>query len=200
MRSSGLALGAVAIALAAFSAAQAQTTAYEPGEGSPNNIVLSIPVTASVGGQCGFSTAPTGSYHDPDLTDGFGNQDFPFTLQCTVASRVAVVSSNGGLKTSIGAVPSGYTDLVPYNVELNLVGDSGVTPQTALCAVANLVAAGSCTFRGPANTATGLRLDGPSNNQVGSFVRVSAPGMGSSIFVASNGYADTLTVTLSPSP
>ena len=42
----------------------AQTTAYAVGQGAPNSIALSIPVTASVGGRCSFKTgsAPTGTY------------------------------------------------------------------------------------------------------------------------------------------
>ncbi len=194
-------LCAAAAAAALMSAAQAQT-AYAVGQGSPNNIQLSVPVTASVGGQCGFSTAPNGSYHDNDLTDGIPNVDFPFTLQCTVASRVAIVSSNGGLKASVGAVPGGYTDLVPYNVLLNLVGDA-VSPVSGTCAAATLSATSGapCAFRGPASTSLGLYLSGSSVGQVGSYVRVSAPGYSSGdVFVASNTYADTLTVTVSASP
>lgn len=191
----------LSVALVLPKPAEAQT-AYAVGQGSPNNITLSVPVTASVGGQCGFSTAPSGSYNDPDLTDGIPNVDFPFTLQCTVASRVAIVSTNGGLKTSVGAVPVGYTDLVPYNVQLDLVGDS-VAPVTGTCAAATLSASSGapCGFRGPASTSVGMYLSGSSVGQTGSKVRVSAPGYSSgNIFVASNAYADTLTVTVSASP
>ncbi len=194
--------GLACVAASAWiSGAQAQT-AYAVGQGSPNNITLSVPVTASVGGQCGFSTAPNGAHYDPDLTDGIPNVDFPFVLECTVASRVAIVSSNGGLKASVGPVASGYTDLVPYNVALNLVGDS-VAPVSGSCAAATLAAASGapCAFRGPATTSQGLRLSGTSVNQTGSYVRVSAPGYSSGdVFVASNTYADTLTVTVSASP
>lgn len=193
---------AVAIAVTSGIPSAAAQTAYAVGEGSPNNIQLTVPVTATVGGQCGFSTAPNGSHHDNDLTDGIPNVDFPFVLECTVASRVAIVSSNGGLKASAGVIPVGYTDLVPYNVLLNLVGDS-VSPVSGACAAASLSATSGapCSFRGPASTTVGMNLPGSSVGQTGSYVRVSAPGYTSGdIFVASNTYADTLTVTVSASP
>jgi len=53
---------------------RAQIIAYAGG--SPSNIVLSLPVTASVGGRCGFAPG----------------QDFPFTLECAAPFRAAVIS------------------------------------------------------------------------------------------------------------
>ena len=79
----------------------AQTTAYAVGQGSPNQIILSIPVTASVGGRCGFAagSAPAGTYNQPNFDVTGLNHDFEFKLECTGPSRVAVVSANGGLLT-----------------------------------------------------------------------------------------------------
>lgn len=178
----------------------AATTAYAVGQGSPNNIPLAIPVTASVSTSCGFATAPNDTYFAPNLDQGFSH-DTAFVLQCTAPLRVAVVSSNGGLLTP-GAAPSGYTALAPYTVSLNIVGDGGVTASGA-CAAATLTATAgaTCAFRGPSTAAQGLKLNAPSNNQAGSYVRISAPiYAGPSTLLASTGYADTLTVTLSVSP
>jgi hypothetical protein len=81
-------------------------------------------------------------------------------------------------------------------VTLNVVQNAGTA--TGTCAVANLVTGGSCTFRGPATTTQGLAV-AVSQNQPGSYLRVSAPiYAGANILVASTGYTDTLTVTLSP--
>lgn len=190
---------ALALACTPAIPAFAQTTAYAVGQGSPNQIALSIPVTASVGGRCGFAagSAPSGTYDQPNF-DVLGlNHDFIFELECTGPSRVAVVSTNGGLKTA-GAVPAGYTTLAPYDVTLNLVGSSATANQT--CQVATLVAGSTCTFLGPASTTQGLRLNANSIEQNGTYLRVSAPPYtGASQLVAGN-YADTLTVTVSTSP
>jgi hypothetical protein len=107
-----------------------------------------------------------------------------------------VVSSNGAL-IAPGVAPAGYTTSAPYDVTLNVVQNAG-GPATGTCAVANLVTGGSCTFRGPASTSQGL-LVAVSQNQSGSYIRVGAPiYAGANTLVASTGYADTLTVTLSP--
>jgi hypothetical protein len=179
--------------------AAAQTTAYAAGQGSPNQIVLSIPVTASVGGRCAFATggAPSGTYDQPNF-DVIGlNHDFTFALECTGPSRVAVVSTNGGLKTA-GSAPTGYSTLAPYDVTLNLVGSSATANQT--CQVATLVTGSTCTFLGPASTAQGLRLASNSINQTGTYLRVSAPPYAGATQLVSGNYADTLTVTVSASP
>ncbi len=176
--------------------AQAQTTAVAGG--SPANITLSIPVTASVATRCSFSVS--GTYDAPEITTGF-THDFGMTLQCSTAVRVAVVSANGGLLAAVATPPLGYGRLAPYDVALSLVGNSGVPTVTATCAVAMLTAtAGApCTFRGPAGSSQGLRLGGASTAASGSYLRVSAPVYaGSETLIASTTYADTLTVTVSP--
>jgi hypothetical protein len=188
-----------AFAIACLSAApvQAQTTAYAVGQGSPNEINLSIPVTASVGGRCGFAEAPSGTYNQPDFdVIGLAN-DFEFELECTGPSRVAVVSQNGGLLAP-GMVPSGYTTLAPYDVTLNLVGSGG--PVNATCEVATLVSGSTCEFLGPATTTQGLRLTSTSINQTGTYLRVSAPPYAGTTQLVSGTYADILTVTVSASP
>jgi hypothetical protein len=180
----------------AASGAMAQTTAYAPGDGAPNSLQLSIPVTASVRAQCGFATAPSGTHNEPNFDTHAWSHDFPFIIDCSVASRVAVVSANGALLTS-GSAPPGYTTSAPYDVALNVVLDAG-GPAAASCPVANLTTGGSCTFRGPAAVGQGLAV-AVTHNQPGSYVRVSAPAyVGANILVASTGYADTLVVTLSP--
>lgn len=177
----------------------AQTTAYAVGQGSPNEIVLSIPVTASVGGRCGFAagSAPSGTYDQPDFDVTGLNHDFLFELECTGPSRVAVVSTNGGLLTG-GSAPSGYTTLAPYDVTLNLVGSSDTA--NATCEVATLVTGSTCSFLGPASTTQGLRLNANSISQNGSYLRVSAPPYAAAAQLVAGNYADILTVTVSASP
>lgn len=180
-------------------AAHAQTTAYAAGQGSPNQISLQVQVQASVGGRCGFaaSALPTGSFDQPDFDVTGFTHDFPFALECTGPSRVAVVSSNGGLLTG-GAVPAGYATKAPYDVALHLVGANGSADAT--CAVATLVSGGSCPFRGPATTGDGLRLAASSVGQPGTYLRVSAPAYAASEILAAGRYADTLIVTVSVAP
>lgn len=179
----------------------AQTTAV--AHGSPSNITLSIPVKASIASVCGFATGamPSESFTIPtDLNNAF-THDVGFVLQCTVASRIAVVSSNGGLRTSASA-PPGYTGLRKYNVALHVVGDTGVTPADANCAsVALKPTDASCSFFGTATATVGLPLSGSSYNQAGSYLRVSSAAYADApILLAANNYADTLTVTLSAAP
>jgi hypothetical protein len=197
MRKAALACAVVAGLWCGQSAAQ--TTAYAPGHGSPNSIVLSVPVTASINNHCGFATAPSGTYNQPDFDDVGLFHDFSFTLDCTLPLRVGVVSSNGGLLASAGSLPSGYIDFAPYDVTLNLVGDA--VNASATCAAATLTTGSTCTtFLGPATTTQGLRLNGPANQTTGSYLRVSAPPYpGPDVLVAAT-YNDTLVVTLSASP
>ena len=184
-------------ALLGAAPASAQTTAYAGG----NPIVLSIPVTASVGGRCGFATggAPSGTYSQADFDKQGLSSTFAFTLNCTGPSRVAVVSSNGGL-VAPGSAPTGYTARAGYDVTLNLVASDGKTTANATCTAATLTAAGTCAFRGPASTTQGLRLASASTNQTGSFVRVSAPPVTSGPQLIAGTYTDTLTITLSVAP
>jgi hypothetical protein len=182
------------LAMATSAKAQLSTgTVYHPNSGT-----LYVPVTASVGGRCGFVEAPDGSedYPDFDVT-GVPATQFPFVLECTGPSRVAIVSENGGLETG-GVAPVGYATLAPYDVKLNLVANNTANNVTATCAVADLVGAGGCSFRGPATTTDGLLLPSASTNQTGSYVEVSAPPYAGTDLLVSGSYADTLTVTLSP--
>jgi hypothetical protein len=185
--------------LAMPSGADAQTTAFAAGQGSPNQIALQVQVLASVGGRCGFSATgvPNGSFDQPNFDVNGFTHDFPFQLECTGPSRVAVVSSNGGLLTS-GTVPVGYAAKAPYDVLLNLVGANSTV--NATCAAASLAAGGSCPFRGPATAGQGLRLAASSINQVGTFLRVSAPTYAAPDVLAAGNYADTLIVTVSVAP
>lgn len=181
--------------LAAGTATKAQSqTAYAGG--SP--ILLTIPVTASIGGRCGFAdgAAPSGSFHKDNFDrDGFSAQ-FNFSLNCTGPSRVAVASSNGGLLNS-AAAGTGYANKADYTVTLNLAANNGSTVQ-ASCAASSMASGGSCSFAGQASTTQGLRLASAAVNQSGSFLRVNAaPQTGATVLVQGN-YADALTVTISP--
>jgi len=192
-------LAAVFAGLAA-TATQAQT-AYAAGQGSPNSVVLGIPVTASVGAACGFASgaAPNGNYTFADFEAGF-SRDTSFILNCNGPSRLAIVSANGGLLTS-GTAVSGYANIAPYTVDVRMTGNGGVASD-ASCPAATLKSStvSPCLLRGPVTPTVGLELNGPSNGQVGSYVRISAPiYAGSNVLVASNAYADTLTITLGAS-
>ena len=192
------------LALLLASPAAAQTTAYAPGDGTPNSIALTIDVKASVGGRCGFAEngAPSGTFDQRNFDVTGFTHDFLFTLNCTGPSRVGVVSSNGGLKTA-GTAQSGYAVLAPYDVSLHLVSNTAATAD-ATCAAATLVAGtGTCSdFLGPASTTQGLRIAAPSTNQTGSYLRVAAAAYNQAIgpTLIAGEYADTLTVTLSASP
>ena len=194
---------AAACAIGAASNASAQCTgscttpvAYAPGDGAPNVAQLNVPVTATVAAPCGFTTAPSGTHNEPNFDDHAWQHDFGFTINCSVASRIAVQSANGALKAQ-GVAPVGYTLSGPYDVTLNVVQNVG-GPATATCPVATLSTGGGCSFIGPATTSQGLAV-AVSQNQPGSYLRVSAPiYAGANVLVANNGYADTLTVTLSP--
>jgi hypothetical protein len=189
------------VALLCATPAYAQATAVAGG--NPDRIDVAIPVTASIATRCGFATgaAPSGTYNTPDLNNGF-THDFTFKLQCSGPLRVAVVSAHGGLSASVGTPPPGYTAFAPYQVTLSLAGDAGVPQASAACDAQALVLTASppCSFRGPASSDQGLRLDGSSGGVSGSYLRVSAPVYaGTGNLVASSAYRDTLTVTLSTS-
>lgn len=170
-------------------------TIYEGG-----SLPLSVPVTASVGGVCGFGAAvPQGSFDAGAIDTTAWTHDFNFEIDCNVASRVAVVSLNGGLKTPGTIADAGYVGLAPYTVELNLAGNT--TSIVMSCDVANLEASVGtpCSFRGPASTTEGLRLAEPSQGQT-SYLRVSAPAYGGPGNLVSGSYGDTLTVTIAAAP
>ena len=195
---------AFAAGVTPFAPLSAQTTVYAPGDGSPNQAQLPINVLASVGGRCGFADlgAPSGTFDQRNFDVTGFTHDFLFSLNCTGPARVGIVSSNGGLKTG-GPAPSGYAVLAPYDVSLHLVSNTA-TVADATCAVATLVAGtGSCAaFLGPASTTQGLRIDAPSTNQSGSYLRVAAAAYNQVVgpTLIAGEYADTLTVTLSASP
>lgn len=164
------------------------------------SIPMSVPVTASVGGVCGFGgDVPHGSFDAGAIDTTAWTHDFNFEIDCNVASRVAVVSTNGGLKTPGTIADPGYVGLAPYTVALNLVGNTVTIGGS--CDVATLLALAGmpCSFLGPASAAQGLRLAGPSQNQI-SYVRVSAPAYAGPGILVSGSYGDTLTVTIAAAP
>jgi hypothetical protein len=169
--------------------------AYATGDGSPNFQTVTIQVTATVTGSCGFAPVPLTPIAVPNVDLAFNNVDSTFGLNCNGASNVAVVSQNGGMLNS-GTAPSGYANLAPYDVALHLAGDGGLAADGS-CAVATLTAsAGSpCSFRGPATTSQGLKLNGPATNRTGSYLRISAPVH--PVTLIAGAYTDVLTVTVS---
>lgn len=178
-------------------AAHGQTvqTAYAGG----NPVVLTIPVTASIGGRCGFAegAVPSGTFNKDNFDrDGFSAQ-FDFALNCSGPSRVAVSSSNGGL-LSQAAVATGYANKADYQVTLNLVANDGSKAE-ATCAASSLQNGGGCTFAGAASTTSGLKLAGIAVNQPGSYLKISAPAQSAwAPTLVAGSYADVLTVTVSP--
>lgn len=188
----------IAAGLALAAAPACAQTYYADGPNAGGSAVLAVQVRASVGGHCGFTNtnAPSGSLDQSNFdATGFSHY-FPFQLDCTGPSRVAVVSSNGGLLTS-GSAPNGYATLAPYDVALKLVGSS--TTATGSCAVATLTsnAASPCSFRGPATTTGGLLLSSSSVSQAGTYLLVSAPVYAGTSTLIAGTYADTLVVTVS---
>jgi hypothetical protein len=185
------------LTMAAFAVAPAaaQTVVYNGA-----SLPLTIPVTASVGGRCQFANtkAPGGTQDVGAVDTPTWSYDFPFTIECNTASRVAVVSTNGGLKTAGTISDAGYLGLAPYTVLLNL--DGNTVDASAGCAVSTLTAAAGtpCSFRGPASSTAGLRLAGLSQSQPNSFVRVSAQSYTGTL--VSGSYADTLIVTIAAAP
>jgi hypothetical protein len=173
--------------------AQSVQTAYAGG----NPVVLTIPVTASVGGRCGFATtaAPSGNYHQDNFDQLGLAAQFDFSLNCTGPSRVAVRSANGGLLTN-AAVATGYTNKADYQVTLNLAANDGSKAE-ATCAASALITGSACAFAGEATTSQGLKLASAAVNQPGSYIRISAPPATGSTLVEGS-YSDSLTVTVSP--
>ena len=129
--------------------------------------------------------------------------DFFMKLVCTGPSRMAIVSTNGGLLNGSGAPASGYTNLAPYTVAVSIAQNVGL-PVTGSCLAADLTtsSAAACTLRGTASPTVGLSFQ-PSTSALSnaSYVRVSAPAYGGADILtasATNGYSDTLVVTVSP--
>ena len=198
--------GAALLASQASAQAQLQTgvvySSDQAGIGAPPPYTgqLSIPVTAQVTARCGFAQAPNGSVNQPDFdVNGIPQTDFAFQLECSGPSRVAITSQNGGLLTN-GTVPTGYTTLAPYNVELNVVANDSNDNVNDTCAAAELNAGNTCTFFGTASETVGAYVASPSVGQSGSYVRVSAPVYAGVSVLVDGTYSDILTVTLSAAP
>ena len=207
----GLALSAFAAPASAATSTNTITAYYRdltlpanyvyPG---PAQAVLTIDVTASVGGTCGFATgaAPSGTVNAGAIDTTAWGQNVPFTVQCTAPWRIAVSSANGALKTA-NAGATGYATIAPYDVALNLPYDTGTSTGTvtSTCPVAQIDAAlGSspCNFKGTATTTNGLAVP-RSFNLSGSYMRVSAPAYSGPSVLVQGTYNDTLIVTVSPS-
>ena len=165
----------------------------------PANAVIQIPVTASVGGTCGFATgqAPNATlFHANIDTTGWSDQ-VPFTVECTAPWRIAVSSQNGALKNT-GAAATGYQNKAPYTVSLNVASDSGTV--SAACPVAEIdqaVGSSPCSFKGTAAPTTGLVIP-RSFGLSGSYIQVAAPAYSGPDVLISGTYNDTLIVTISP--
>lgn len=193
-------LGTMLMLNAIADSVSAQSTVPGPTVYVGGSRTLPIPVTASVGGRCGFAdgAAPFGSHDAGAIDRQMWAHQFPFTLNCNGASRVAVTSANGGLRTTALPSEAGYLGLAPYSVTLNLVGAGG-TNVSAQCAVASLAAgaANPCAFLGLATQDVGLRMPSPSQNLAGSYLQVDAPAYAGPGVLVQGAYADTLTVTVS---
>ena len=194
------AAAAIAVAQPALGQTTGEQTAYfDPGYGA-TEATLEIPVTASVGGACGFQTAPEDTVDAGEIDVAGWTKQVPFTAQCTAPWHIAVSSQNGGLATS-GAVETGYRNKAPYTVTLNVEHDAG-TPGTvsASCPVAEIHAAlatSNCDFAGTATKSHGLDIP-RSYGLTGSYVEVSAPAYNGPGVLIAGTYTDTLTVTVSP--
>lgn len=198
------AAGACAVLFAVAQPAAAQDASAGGEGGFPSSKTVRVEVKATVGSACGFADggAPNGS-HDIGEVGDVWHWDFPFTLECTGPVRMAVVSDSGYLTAPlpVGGLPSGYTNQAPYQVNLHMEGDAGVTPADATCDTQNLVSGGSCSFTGPSSTTQGLLLNGPAWDKDGYLrVQTTAPYAGSAILMASDphAYTDTLHVTITP--
>lgn len=191
-----LSLLAAAWAFPATAQIAGETTYY-----APNPRVISVPVIATVGGHCGFASgaAPSGTYNIGAPDGATWTVNVPFTLDCTGPSRVAVVSTSGGLSNTTPVSAPGYGNLAPYSVTLNLVGSTSTANQT--CAVSTLAASSGspCTFRGPVSTTQGLLLNNPSVGLSGTYIQASAPAYPGTPVLIDGPYSDTLTVTVSAS-
>lgn len=195
-----------AAAMAAAAPCAAQTAYYG---GSPDRLNLTVEVRASIAARCGFvpASAPGANYVEPDFeTQGF-DRVAAFKLDCTSASRVGVVSSNGGLATGSAPAGPGYTALAPYDVQLTLNGNT--VSATATCGAKDLIASSNAcaptylpavgpNFTGPASASKGLRLTGPATIGSDSSIRLKAGAYAGAAILTAGTYVDTLTVTISP--
>ena len=204
-----LALSAGFVAAPALADTTPITAYYNPGISGytppgPTKAVISVNVTASVGGTCGFATgaAPNAAITKNNIDTTAWSAVVPFTAQCTAPWRIAVSSQNGALKNNT-AVPSGYQNRAPYDVTLNVPFDTGSSTGTvtATCPVAQIdqaLGSSACNFRGTATTTNGLIVP-RSFNLAGSYIQVAAPAYAGPDVLISGTYNDTLIVTISPS-
>lgn len=192
-----LALSGLALADPAR-ADQVQTAYYDHGQRAQ----FFVPVTATVGGRCGFNAAaiPSGQWDAGEIDVPGWSHPFAFALECTGLSRVAVTSANGGFRNAANAASAGFTAVAAYNVKLNVLHNSGTV--VANCLSTSLAASGTgCAFKGNAALGEGIAIPSPSYNLGNSYVEVSyaAPASGPSAELLSAGqYSDTLTITVSP--
>ncbi len=204
-----LALSAGFIAAPALADTSPITAYYNPGitgytPPGPAQAVISVNVTASVGGTCGFATgaAPNATITKNNIDTTAWSAQVPFTVQCTAPWRIAVSSQNGALKNAATS-SAGYQNRAPYDVSLNLPYDTGSSTGTvtATCPVAQIdqaLGSSSCNFKGTASTTVGLPVP-RSFNLSGSYIQVAAPAYPGPDVLISGTYNDTLVVTVSPS-
>lgn len=185
------------------SAATVPITAYYPDgsqpAGSPAAAVMMVPVTASVGGVCGFvpGNEPNGTINAGAIDVSQWSGQVPFTVRCTAPWRIAVSSLKGALETP-GSNATGYSRRAPYDVKLHVNSDAGVVERNCAVALIDQAAgATACDFEGTASTGNGLLVQ-RSFDLAGSYIQASAPAYtGSEVLVAGT-YNDTLTVSISP--
>lgn len=172
---------------------------YTPG--SP--FTGTIKVTASVGGVCGFSAAPNDTYTINDIDSTTWSKRTNFTIECNVASHVAVISDNGGLKNA-GAAVTGYTNLSPYSVRLNLVGANAASAQADCMAATLKTGTATCSYYGQAttgNSSIGLGMPQPSQGLTGSYIETSGvPNPAAPAVLIAGNYNDILRVSIAATP
>jgi hypothetical protein len=167
-------------------------------------------VQARVSARCGFAAnaAPVTALVLGALDQGF-DRTIEFSLDCNVASRVAVDSAYGALRL-MGAAPGtpvGMASEAAYDVYLLLAGDDG-SVASSTCRSADLgPGGGRCSPLNPEGKLTanlsgddaaagGLRLGVPSTTGRRSLIRLVAPHPIPGVLLLAGTYADTLTVTV----
>lgn len=171
----------------------------DPDIGKPSKAVLTIPVKASVGGQCGFATAPNATRNVGQIDVNPWNEVVNFVPECTAPWRIAITSQNGGLQhTTAGAQPAGYAAKATYTIALSINNDGTPNPLTRSCDVTQVYGSGSgCDFNGTASTTNGLLVP-RSYGLAESNITLSAPAYVGPGVLISGTYQDTLVVTVSP--
>jgi len=205
------AVAATLAAMTASASAQCVGSCETPVISAGGSGTLRLNVTASVGGRCGFATAPSVTLVFPKFDETSDTQSASFMLDCTGPSRVAVTSSNGGLKNGSATLPPGYSNFASYEVNLQLNPSSGSTvsltqgcPSEVLRVSAPASGSMECAgIRGTANGTTGLRLSSASRGKLSYLVVKAGPETiapnGSAPTMIDGNYTDTLTVTVAAS-